>query len=103
MDGPACRYCALPLGSGDTCTSCRIDRPPLDRLIAAYQFDGAVRHAVHALKYRDLRALGPVLGRTMAALPQVARLEIDTVVPVPLHWRRLRTRGYNQPCRAAGR
>jgi ComF family protein len=64
--------------------------------VALFAFDGPVRDAVHGLKYDDLRALGPLMGRLMASEPKVAALNFDTVVPVPLHPRRLRQRGYNQ-------
>jgi ComF family protein len=64
-------------------------------MIAAYQYDGPVRDAVHALKYDGLRAVAPVLGARMAALPSVSRLEADVMVPVPLHPSRMRSRGYN--------
>ena len=102
MTGPSCHYCARPLGKGDACIECYLDQPPLDRLIAAYQYDGAVKQAVHALKYRDLRALGAVLGWMLAELPRVSRLEVDAVVPVPMHSRRLRARGYNHAALLAG-
>ena len=52
--------------------------------------------AVYALKYRNLRALAPVLGGLMASEVQNARLDVELLVPVPLHPRRLRERGYNQ-------
>lgn len=65
-------------------------------MIAAYQYGGPVRDAVHALKYDGLRAIVPLLGTMMAALPAVSRLEADLIVPVPLHRSRMRSRGYNQ-------
>jgi ComF family protein len=56
--------------------------------------------ALRALKYQGRRAVAHGFGRTMAerfTLPTTGLL-----VPVPLHRRRLRTRGYNQAALLAG-
>ena len=57
---------------------------------------GAIRSAVHALKYRNLRAAAPTLGRLMAGWVESNPISGQALVPVPLHRRRLRERGYNQ-------
>ncbi len=100
----ACRFCALPLpapgsGDADTCPRCRTREQVLDGL-AAYAFhNGPLRRAVHELKYNGLRSLARPLGRLMAdRWPQLrpAGQPFDAIVPVPLHRRRERERGYNQ-------
>jgi ComF family protein len=96
LTGPACLRCALPLAAGRTCQSCFASPPAVDRMIAAYAFDGVVREAVHAFKYDDTRSLAPLLGDLLAGASGAARLVHDIVVPVPLHPSRLRSRGYNQ-------
>ena len=58
--------------------------------------DGAIQQAVHGLKYRNLRAAFPVLGQLLADWLESAGLPGEILVPVPLHSRRLRSRGYNQ-------
>ena len=96
MNGGFCRRCARHTGGPDLCHACAESPPPLSRLIAVYRFDGAIRDAIHALKYSDIRALGPLLGELMSNDPRIARLDPDAIVPVPLHPRRERSRGYNQ-------
>lgn len=59
-------------------------------------FDGAIRQAVHALKYRDCRVIARDLGELMADWWKEHPMPADVVVPVPLHAERLRDRGYNQ-------
>ena len=95
LTGPACDRCAMPLPSGSRCMRCAERPPATSRTVAVFQMDGPVRTAIHRLKYEDLRAIAPVLGAHMAAHPVVARLRVEAVVPVPLHRRRLRSRGYN--------
>jgi ComF family protein len=81
----------------DTCEACFLTPPALDRAIAAYSFDPTIRDAITALKYKDIRALSPRLGRLLAdALPATVRDSVDVLIPVPLSRSRLRHRGYNQ-------
>ena len=95
LAGPACSMCAAPLPSGNRCARCAERPPALSRTIAVFQMDGPVRTAIHRLKYDDIRAVAPVLGAVMAAHPALEHVRADAVVPVPLHRRRLRARGYN--------
>jgi ComF family protein len=55
-----------------------------------------VRQAVHYLKYRSLKALAPSLAQLLKGYLDTAPLPGEVLVPVPLHPRRLRERGYNQ-------
>jgi len=59
-------------------------------------FEGPLRVAVHRLKYRHARRLAEPLGRIMAEYWQARSVQMDVVVPVPLHPARFRRRGYNQ-------
>ena len=58
--------------------------------------DGPIRSAVHALKYEGLTAIAPALGGLLNNVSALDRLEVDFIVPVPLHSRRMRERGFNQ-------
>ena len=53
---------------------------------------------VHRFKYGRRASLGEPLGRSMARLcrPWFRPSDLDLIVPVPLHPRRLRWRGFNQ-------
>lgn len=59
-------------------------------------FGGPVRDALHALKYRGERRLGPVLGRAMAERWRRVGRGGDVLVPVPVHPARRRERGFDQ-------
>lgn len=102
MDRNVCRRCALPMSRPSTCPRCADTRPASDRMIAAYQMDGPIRSAVHALKYDGLTAMAPALGSLLSQQESLDRVEFDLVVPVPLHPKRLRERGFNQAELLAG-
>jgi ComF family protein len=59
-------------------------------------YDGALRAILHAFKYGAC----PSIARRLGALLCVAAADVlsaaDVVVPVPLHYRKERTRGFNQ-------
>lgn len=69
---------------------------PLLQLEWCAPFDGAVRRALHDLKYAgELRLVEP-LGRAIATRWQAAGAGGDCLVHVPVHVERARERGYDQ-------
>lgn len=68
----------------------------IDGIRSPFCFDGAVRQAIHQLKYRNVKALAAPLAQMMGEFLVKNPLPVEVVVPVPLHPRRLRERGYNQ-------
>ena len=101
LDGSACTGCARPLAGaalpgGYLCGTCRSSHPSFDRLLAGWSFEPPFDQVIHGLKFTRLDYLGAHLARALYRRfgPEVA--DADLVVPVPLHWRRRITRGYNQ-------
>jgi ComF family protein len=92
---PYCNICAQP-SPDQVCARCAVSPLNIDGVRAPYLMEGAVREAVHSLKYRNLRAVAALLGRLLAAYLESYPLPGEVLVPVPLHPRRLRERGYNQ-------
>ena len=96
---PFCLRCAEPArAAGELCPDCRRGPFACGLIRAAFLYRGPVPGLVHAFKYRGRRQAADAAGRWMACLlpglPELAGH--DVVVPVPLHPRRLRERGYNQ-------
>jgi ComF family protein len=74
----------------------------IDGIRAVGYLEGALQTAIHRFKYSNLRPLAAPLGELASDYLIDHRLPVDTVVPVPLHSRRLRERGYNQAALLAG-
>src|SRR6202162_5275130 len=70
--------------------------PAYGRARAAVRFDDVARDLVHRLKYGDRLDLAAIMGRWMARAGRELTEEADALVPVPLHWRRLWGRRFNQ-------
>ena len=92
-----CSSCALPLPVDGDCIDCMRDPLPVDWTEAWGSYRGALERVLHAFKFErhDFFAdpLGELLERVLRARGD---LRFDAVVPVPLHRRRQRRRGYNQ-------
>ena len=99
---PYCRICAEPVVRGDLCRGCRESPLAIDGIRSPFLMEGAIREAVHRLKYNNLRAIAPVLGGLLADFLAAQQVQGDCLVPVPLHRRRERQRGYNQAYLLAG-
>lgn len=69
---------------------------PLDSLHSVAFSEGPLRKAIHAFKYQGARVLAPDLGEMLYAYWLAHIPPTDMIVPVPLHPRRRRQRGYNQ-------
>ena len=70
--------------------------PAYTRARAAVRYDEIARGLVHALKYGDRLDLAPTMGGWMARAGRELLADADALVPVPLHWRRLWARRFNQ-------
>jgi ComF family protein len=97
---PYCERLGIPFaydpGAGILSMQAIADPPAYKRARAAVRFDEVSRKLVHALKYGDRLDLAPTLGRWMAGAGRELVAGADALVPVPLHWRRLWTRRFNQ-------
>jgi len=91
-----CPMCGRPQPSGMICPGCVNWRAEIDGIRSPFRFDGVVRQAVHQLKYRNLRALAAPLAELLDDYMRTSPVPGDVLVPVPLHRKRLRERGYNQ-------
>lgn len=103
---PRCAGC----GRVDTiwCARCRAEvnaiplgawvemRDPLSGVAATGTHQGKLQRALWALKYENMPELAVPLGQRLAAHFEQLHWTIDMIVPVPLHMKRLRERGYNQ-------
>ncbi|MFZ0723225.1 MAG: ComF family protein, partial [Xanthobacteraceae bacterium] len=97
---PYCERLGIPFvydpGPGILSMEAIADPPAYQRARAAVRFDEISRALVHALKYSDRLDLAPMMGRWVSHAWRELLAEADALVPVPLHWRRLWARRFNQ-------
>jgi ComF family protein len=97
---PYCERLGIPFvydpGPGILSMEAIADPPAYHRARAAVRFDDVARALVHSLKYGDRLDLAPMMGRWISHAGREILAEADALVPVPLHWRRLWARRFNQ-------
>jgi ComF family protein len=102
---PRCaRPTAVPINRPPPCVGC-LERPPRFALAAAaFEYGGAIAEAIRRLKWQRMPELAPALGVLLYAALRRAPAgfgDVDLIVPVPLHRRRLRAREFNQAAELA--
>lgn len=105
----SCVFCGAP-GQGDEqsiCVGCLADLPwlesnhafaaePFECALVPLSYDFPIDVAIKKLKFSRKLFYAPALAELLcAACPRLPG-DIDAVLPVPLHWRRKATRGFNQ-------
>lgn len=108
--GPACPRCAEPSGDREaTCARCRRAPLGLERIAAPWRFGGQLAAAIRRLKFTGRTHIARDLAPLWAPVIAAAAAPDGLVVPVPLHWRRRLSRGFDhawllavRACEAAG-
>jgi len=100
----SCRH-KLPLGNFHKVNAKKIEKVFYGRAkienatsLLVFEKDSLVQNLIHNLKYRGREEIGKELGIWLGGeLNQLSDYQcIDSVIPVPLHPKRLRERGFNQ-------
>ncbi len=76
----------------------RIENRAIDQLVVALEFNAVVQTLIHHLKYQSMGNIGTALGEWIAPIVQegLPNLSSAGIVPIPLHPKRRKERGYNQ-------
>ncbi|MDD9823215.1 MAG: ComF family protein [Gammaproteobacteria bacterium] len=105
----ACEVCGVALpeaaaaGSG-VCGACQKRRPYYDHALIPFKYGAPVAGQIQALKYHAQLRYAAALGAMICARAwKDPRPPPQALVPVPLHRRRLRQRGFNQSLEIARR
>ena len=99
---PLCLRCGVPFDAGTgedrLCGRCLREPPSYDAARGLLVYEGTALEAVHRFKYGGKTRLAGLLGPRLADLARAWLLPglHPLVVPVPLHLKRLRERGFNQ-------
>nr|WP_282572183.1 double zinc ribbon domain-containing protein [Roseomonas acroporae] len=105
ITAPFCRHCGVPLahaGQGVSaadeplCPACHARPPAYAAARAALRYDAGAKRLILPLKHGDRTELAAPLARHMAWAGAGLLARAELVAPVPLHWRRLVGRRYNQ-------
>jgi ComF family protein len=93
-----CPFCEKNITpDGRVCFSCRKKSNLEGLLVASTYQNKVITNAVHYFKYRFIEGLSEPLGEIMLKAFWDSGISLpDAIIPVPLHKKRLRWRGFNQ-------
>lgn len=107
---PVCKRCGKPLGDErvEYCRDCSRKKHLFVQGKAVFVYKGEIRQSMYRFKYANRREYALFYAREAAEQYRewVARRRIEGIIPVPMHRRKERQRGYNQAevfARALGR
>jgi ComF family protein len=94
----ACQYCAYPLPDKQYlhCGQCIKNPPAFDKALIAYTFEEPLRSLLHQFKYHDGLYLGTFISELMLKALDPQTVKPQCLIPVPMHPKRLKERGFNQ-------
>lgn len=97
---PRCMKCGKPIRSEEQeyCYDCTHSRHYFDKGYSLWQHRPPVSTSIYQFKYHNQRAFAQIYAKKIIAYygNELRRLNFDCIVPVPLHSKRKRKRGYNQ-------
>ncbi len=106
IEPPYCARLGIPFtydpGPGLLSMEAMAHPPAYDRARAAVRYDEVARRLVLAFKFADRLDFAPMMGRWMARAGSELLTDADALMPVPLHWRRLWARRFNQAAALCG-
>lgn len=99
ITNPYCNICGFPfefsIEGQNSCAKCVSSPPKYDISRSLLKFDQSSKHLIHAFKYNDKTTHAKMFARLMIARYKSELLDVDLVVPVPMHrWKRV-FRNYN--------
>lgn len=96
----ACQQCGLPIAAHsltDHCGQCLSRPPPFDQTHSAYIYAEPIKSLITRMKFAGNLALARLLGELLRdELLEHLVDRPEAILPVPLHARRIRQRGFNQ-------
>ena len=96
---PICQYCQRKLSSHRLSKSDRFYLWQNLSVFAWGKYDGQLKRAIALMKYDNHPEIGSVLGKLLAQAwlaSDLPKLKKVTVVPIPMHRSKLKSRGFNQ-------
>ena len=102
ISGSICNICGTTFPDSPSqnhlCGDCQETKPYFSCARAIFSYDDAILNAIYQFKYKSNISVGEILADFMGgfSFPDIDFADYSFIIPVPLHIKRLRERGFNQ-------
>jgi len=102
INGGICSICGTTFpdspAENHLCGDCLGKRPYFFYARAVFSYENIILNAIHRFKYKRNMSTGEIMSSLMAdfSFPDIDFTDYSLIIPVPLHIKRLRERGFNQ-------
>ena len=100
IDEPRCKKCGKPIRyeEKEYCSDCEQQNFCYEQGRSLWLHKGPVKWSIYQFKYKNHRVYAEYYARELYRIygQKIKAWSIDVIIPVPLHWKRRRKRGYNQ-------
>ncbi|RBP62640.1 ComF family protein [Alkalibaculum bacchi] len=97
--GNRCKKCGKEIEEEKNyCSDCISNEYHYEKGYCLYNYEGSIRKIIHDIKFSNCPDLAVYMGKKLGLSLQYCQWihEVDSIIPVPLHENRMKTRGYNQ-------
>lgn len=92
----ACTKCGADIPSGTLCLNCKRNLPIVEKNISVFNYVDPLTSLIYKLKYGNAKYLADYFGTFLVDKFVEQNIDVDILIPVPIHKIRLKERGYNQ-------
>ncbi|KUO74757.1 MAG: hypothetical protein APF77_10870 [Clostridia bacterium BRH_c25] len=99
LQGITCLHCGKQLNEqyrDSICPDCKAGVFYYNRAYSCFAYSGMGKELIYKLKYEGKSQLAKVIASLMEERLRDEGLKIDAIIPVPMHKKKLETRGFNQ-------
>lgn len=97
---PKCKKCGKPIDAEEKeyCMDCEKSNHLYETGIGAYVYSNEVKQSIYKFKYYNRRDFSEFYGRSIAThfQKEIEYWNADVIIPIPIHRKKLVSRGYNQ-------
>ena len=96
ISGKACSKCGAPINTGNVCFECKHTIHYFDKSFSIFNYENEIKQTIISFKQARKKYIAKPLSHIIADYFDKLEIPFDTIIPMPIHPNRLKTRGFNQ-------
>lgn len=103
---PVCKVCGKVIidSNGEMCNDCMVKKHYFSQSKGVYVYEGPIKGSMYRFKYNNRRGYKYTFARDIVRIhgDWLRNIRVDGIIPIPMYYKKLRKRGYNQAALIAG-